>query len=88
MKMDEIFVNIGNAINQSIICECIDETNVERQILDYNSFYIIAFIENPISYGRPSLGFCINTSLSCDGMMKRYNLHTDVESNESTEIKF
>jgi len=47
-------------IISSIIAECVDETNVDRNSLLIDSFfYVIAVMRNQNQYGRPAIEFCL-----------------------------
>ncbi|CAF1011350.1 unnamed protein product [Adineta steineri] len=81
--------DIIEEIHSSTIAECVDETNVDRNsLLVDSSFYVLAITRNLNQYGRPSVESCLRTSMTSQELQQRYNLQTQSEAFESTELKF
>jgi hypothetical protein len=81
--------NIVQEIISSVIDECVNEINVDRNTLLIDSdFYIVILMRSQIHYGRPVFEFCVRTTMTSSQLQQRYNLQTQSEAYETSELKF
>ncbi|CAF3957333.1 unnamed protein product [Rotaria sp. Silwood1] len=81
--------NIVEEIISSTIAECLSETNVDRNTLLINSdFYIVIVMRSKRNYNRPVFEFCLRITMASDELQQCYNLQTQKEAYETTELKF
>jgi hypothetical protein len=81
--------DIVQEIISSAIDECVNEINVDRDTLLIDSdFYIVVIMRSKKHYGRPVFEFCLRTTMTSDQLQQRYNLQTQSEAYETTEVKF
>jgi hypothetical protein len=81
--------NIVQEIISSAIDECVNEINVDRNTLLIDShFYIVVLMRSQLHYGRPVLEFCLRTTMTSSQLQQRYNLQTQSEAYETSELKF
>ncbi|CAF2988851.1 unnamed protein product [Rotaria sp. Silwood2] len=80
--------NIIKEIISSVIAECVNETNVDRNSLLIDSdFYIVIVMRSQKHYGRPVFEFCLRTTMTSNELQQRYNLQTQNEAYETSELK-